>query len=69
MEDVVAEEALSLGVREAEVAERGGEAGHREAEVRELEELDGELGLDVHGHVQKAVVEVVAFAVALHDVG
>lgn len=66
--DVLPEQPLALRSADAEVAERGGEACHREAQVRELEELDGELGGDVDGEVHDAVVEVVALAVALHHV-
>ena len=64
----VAEELLALRLSEAEVTECSGEPGHGEPKVGELEELDRELGLDVHGHVHDAVVEVVALAIALHDV-
>ena len=66
--DVVPEQAGALSVREPEVPERGAKTGHGQTEVRELEELDGELVRDGDGHVGDAVVEVVAFAVALHHV-
>ena len=51
------------------MAERGSEARDGETEVGEFEELEGELGFDVYGEVEDAVVEVVALAVALHHVG
>lgn len=65
---VLSEEARTLGRANSEMPERRGEAGHGEPEVGELEEFDRELGSDVHGQVDEAVVEVVRLAVALHHV-
>ena len=43
-------------------------ASHGKPQIGKLKEFEGKLSFDVDGKVEQAMVEVVAFAIALHDV-
>lgn len=60
---------MPLRRREAQGPKYRRYRGNGQAEVGEFEELEGEFGFDVDGEVADAVIEIMTFAVALHDVG
>ena len=51
------------------MSKRSGESCHRKTEIGEFKEFDSQLRFDIHREVDNAVVEVMAFAISLENVG